>query len=100
MCLLAKDRTVVPAFPLPPPLPLPLPLCQNVGDNGDNNINDSGSSSGGKTPMATEVVWVVARLARRGALKNWLTTAKWGSPEPERSFQDKPNLLHLIKANL
>ena len=82
---------------LPPPLPPLLLLCQNVGGNGKDNNKDGmdgcGGGDGDKDNGLTVVLLAVARpcffwLARRGAPKNWRTTAKWGSPK--WSFQDKP----------
>jgi hypothetical protein len=98
MCLAAKDRTVVLAFPLL--LLPPLLLCCNVSSNGEDNDNDDGGSvAATKTPTATAVVWVVAcpcffvKFASRCAQKHLLPTAKWGLPE--RFFQDKPNHIYL-----
>jgi hypothetical protein len=43
MCLLAKDHTVISAFPLLPPPPLL--LCRNVSSSGNNNNFDGGGSN-------------------------------------------------------
>jgi hypothetical protein len=49
MCVAAKDRAVVSAFPLPPPSPPLLLLCKNVWGNGNDNNFDGSGGSGGAT---------------------------------------------------